>query len=199
MANAAVRTKAQAPAMEDPDHEPVPRVTTPQGTQENAVERGHEGRDIDFRKIVGWFTALVVLIVVVQFLLWGQFRLLKSRADRRDVLPSPLFSIPQPPPEPRLLPNPVESRQNPTEPPRGPGTTAVLDFRQEDEALERHGLWDTKTGRPRLPDAVVKSLTRPQTPAGGGAGVGAQGVKDPLHLEMPSDASGGLSMENRLD
>ena len=33
---------------------PPPDETTPQGTQSDAVEFGHEGRDINLRQVISW-------------------------------------------------------------------------------------------------------------------------------------------------
>src|SRR5687768_8346694 len=86
-------------------------VTTPQGTQEQGVERGHDDRDIDIRAVMVWLRSLAIMAVVAILAMWGMFAGLSALQEKKDILPSPLFLTERQPavPEPRLLPEPWEA------------------------------------------------------------------------------------------
>jgi hypothetical protein len=134
--------------------------TTPQGTQENGVAKGHDERDINLRAILAWFAGLAVMTILTFAAMYGMFRLLANREEVKDILPSPLFARQQQkrPPAPRLLPTPWEAH--------------AKEKQNENERLERIGLLDPKTGLPKIPANATNAVNQP----GGGAGQGATGV-----------------------
>jgi hypothetical protein len=172
-------------------HEKVPLRTTPQGSQEEGVERGHDAIDISFQPVFKWFAFLILLVVGSQLLLWAAIALWDARAEQRDVLPSPLYGMSPPPPTPRVLPNRVDSPSNVREPMKGPGEELEVYRKREAESLERIGLWDRSTGRPALPDRAVEAVTREAAASGAPTGQGTGQM-------MPSSASGGRAVENWL-
>jgi hypothetical protein len=156
-------------------HEKVPLRTTPQGSQEEGVERGHDAIDISFQPVFKWFAFLILLVVGSQLLLWAAIALWVS----------------PPPPTPRVLPNRVDSPSNVREPMKGPGEELEVYRKREAESLERIGLWDRSTGRPALPDRAVEAVTREAAASGAPTGQGTGQM-------MPSSASGGRAVENWL-
>jgi hypothetical protein len=171
----------------------IPERTTPQGTQEGGVEFGHEEKDVNFAPVFRWFISLIVVTGLTQGMLALGLMEWVKHEEKRDVPPSPLFAVRQPPPEPRLLPNPVDSPPSSQQPQRGPMETLAIFREREDKALQRYGLQDPQTGAPALPPQAVAAVTaQPASPATG------PGAPDALTLPMPSAASGGRAMENRL-
>jgi hypothetical protein len=171
----------------------IPERTTPQGTQEEGVEFGHEERDVNFRPVFRWFIALAAVTGLTQLMLALGLAAWMKHEEKLDVPPSRVFAVQQQAPEPRLLPNPVDSPPTSREPQIGP-MEALRFFRQrEDQALQRHGLQDAQTGLPTLPPRAVAAVTaQPTAPAPGGR------PRDALTQPMPSSSSGGTAMENRL-
>ena len=172
----------------------IPEVTIPQGTQLQAVEHGHEERDINFNSLVGWFSGLAALVVVVIAIMVGTFALLTTAANQANVLPSPVMGVRIVPPEPRLLPNPADSRANPYKPMMGPQYTGYHERVDEIDSLERAGLWDPNTGVPRLPPDALAAVSRENPPAGSPGTAAIDGSKK----LMPSASSGGTSVEDEL-
>lgn len=81
--------------------------TTPQGTQADGVEFGHENRDVKLRALLAWFTGLVVMMIVVFVAMWGLFAGLAAYQSGHDVMPTPMYTAGQhiPPGQPQVLPN----------------------------------------------------------------------------------------------
>src|SRR4029079_18356463 len=107
------------------DHE-IPERTTPQGTQLGGPEFGHEEKDVNFAPVFRWFLSLLVVTVLTQVMLAGALTAWVKNKERHEVLPSNLYSVRQVPPEPRLLPNPVDSPVTSQTPIRGPMETLAL-------------------------------------------------------------------------
>jgi hypothetical protein len=172
-------------------HEEVPEFTTPQGTQENGVDFQHEERDLDVRDLVHWFIGLAGTTLFLVLVLWGVFHLLTVREDRKDVVPSEMFTTREEPPLPRLLPNPVDARRQPRGPLQGPLEYGFEQREMENRKLEELGLRNRETGRAAIPEAALQGVLA--------AGPAANGPAEQSPLEvMPSDSSGGLSTEDRL-
>jgi len=186
----------------EPGHgeEFVPLETTPQGTQEEGVEYGHEEKDIDLRATLGWFAALGVTVVTVVVLLWGVFELWLHQTPKEELPPSPVFAQGTRYPAPYILPNPPQ-----------PGSESLADAlshspealtaerKAESDAAKQYGLQDA-SGNPTIPagvrDRVLDQLKGP-APAGT-APPEAVATTIGTAQALPSRASGGTRMENGL-
>jgi hypothetical protein len=80
------------------------------------VGGAHEHRDINVRGIFGFLVTLTVAAIVIQLVLWGMFKYLKSSYNALDPEPNPMLSgVRKPPakepardfPQPRLQADPV--------------------------------------------------------------------------------------------
>jgi len=158
--------------------------TTPQGTQEAGVDKGHEQRDIKIRSMILWFTGLtigtiitVALMVLMVWAMMGRDRVEKTRTASRIYSEEYLQRRRR---KPELLPNPQQ-----------PVYTLPWEHRrefvkQENEKLKAAGLED-EWGRPALPVAVVNDVVREPS-----SGVAYQDEK------RPSEATGGLGEDNAI-
>lgn len=193
--------------------ERVPERTTPQGSQAEGVEFGHEGRDIDLGSVLGWFAGTAIAVLVSIAVLWGVFKVWAATATRNDVLPSRLFATSPPPPLPRIMPNPRDSGLNPRETtPADPRTdypeTLPQERAREEQELRRLGITNPTTGLPQIPpQAMAKVLTAAQKAAGEqtpveaspqAGGPGQPPASNGLEQLMPSGPSGGTRVEDRL-
>ena len=156
--------------------------TTPQGTQEAGVEKGHELRDIKIRELLYWFAGLVVYIVASIGGMWLLVLFLTStdRVEKTRVS-TPLYGKDVPQRMPELLPNPQQLTN-------GKGYTLPWDHyrdfvRDESVKLKDTGLED-EFGRPAMPASVATELQ--SAPSGDGA---------PGDELRPSDATGGTGPE----
>lgn len=156
--------------------------TTPQGTQEAGVDKGHELRDIKIRELLYWFAGLTVYSALTIAGMWFLVMLLTSQ-DRieKTRLSTPLYGTDLPRRTPELLPNPDQLAT-------ADGYTLPWDHyrayvKDQTAEMKKVGLED-EFGRPSLPDSVVKSV-----------------VKEPSSGNVPSDetrfseASGGTGKE----
>ncbi len=154
--------------------------TTPQGTQEAGVDKGHELRDIQIRPTLGWFLGLLIGTILTIVAMWVLMSMLAG-ADRvtKDELSSPLYVTEHTKRVPELLPNPAQGIDHQKLP-----WDHMADFRvAENKELKNHGLEDAQ-GYPALPvSAVNQVLSEPASHAPALA-------KD---IEMPSDSTGGQS------
>jgi hypothetical protein len=176
----------------------APAITVPQGTQAVSVDYGYEERDINYRSMVRWFASLAAATGLILLTLFGAFRFLDEREERKDRLPSPLLGVKIPPPAPNLLSDPITYHEEQS--------------RIEDEQLKAADLLNKDTGLPRLPADAARKVLSNQGAAlstggargagsspGGAAGPGSAGTRKNEILEpMPSESSGGMSMEDRL-
>jgi hypothetical protein len=192
------------PSNDSHEHEgfSLPSVTTPQGTQENGVLKGHEEKDINFRSVINWFVLLAIITIVSQVALAFGYKYLIRFSIQKDQPPSQMFAERKAPPQPRLLPNPVDSQKLPSYTPittLGPGPVGETERSKEMSEAAGLGLWDAKTGTPELPASAVQSLRRRGALASlpGGAD-STQTVSDGSKQLMPTYSSGGLTMEDRL-
>jgi len=186
---------------EDEDHDPVPLVTTPQGTLAHSVEHGHEERDVNFKPLAQWGIGLAAMILFAELVCAGIYQFLYK--TETGAYKQPFFAQKIVPPEPRLLPNPADSPLVPSaasyrfqqyEALQSPGDYATRELNRDQEALAKLGLYNSHEGTPEIPDAIA-------TAVGGAAATGAAegGEAVPgLSEMMPADGSGGTTLENRL-
>ena len=91
------------------DEEMLVTRTTPQGTQEAGVEKGHELRDIKIRELLYWFAGLVVYIVASIGGMWLLVLFLTSTDKiEKTRVSTPLYGTDVPQRTPELLPNPQQ-------------------------------------------------------------------------------------------
>ncbi|MGV3721239.1 MAG: hypothetical protein ACO1SX_10060 [Actinomycetota bacterium] len=188
---------------EDGDHHPVPLVTTPQGTLAHSVEHGHEERDVNFKPLAQWGVGLAVTILLSELVCTGIYQFLYKTENA--AYKQPFFAQKTVPPEPRLIPNVVDSPQVPNaaqyrfqkfEALQTPGDYAAVELHRDQEQLAKLGLYNSHEGTPEIPDAIVTTV--------GGAGAAAEGAEHDhdavpgLSEMMPADPSGGSTLENRL-
>jgi hypothetical protein len=173
-------------------HEEVaPERTTPQGTQAEGVEHGHENLDVNFRSLTLWFGGLAVGLAVTFLVATFAFEWWSSMAEGAKPLPSQVFAQQQTPPLPRLLPNPTDFPGHPLPEPQ----VIMREWRKRQlELAEQYGLANAQTGLPALPEAAVTAVLG----SAGGTGQQAPAPTDALQQPMPSGASGGTALENRL-
>lgn len=172
------------------EHEVTP-TTIYQGSEQEGVEHGHEGTDITLLSVIQWFGAWALVVAVSIVVLWWLFNAWSAFRTRQELLlPIPRFNQQVLPPEPRVLPNPVDTAQHPERPMMGPSELERLHRRAEDAALQQAGL-EGPDGQPTLPPGAVAALTQPP----GKAGIPAASGETRL---MPSEASGGTALENTL-
>jgi hypothetical protein len=182
------------PHLREEDEHVAPALTTPQGTQANGVEHGHEGRDILFGPLVKWFIGLGLFLGLTVLLGTATFRLWGAEVAREDQLPSPLFAQQGAPPEPRILPNPIDSGLNPMEHVKEYPESLPQERLREAQAAEQIGVLDARTGLPILSDRVVSEVVSRYGTAGGAASA----THNPVQDLMPSGSSGGTVTEDRL-
>lgn len=186
---------------EDEDHEPVPAVTTPQGTLAHSVEHGHEERDVNFKPLAQWGIGLAVTIILAHLVTLGIYQFLYKTENA--AYTQPFFAQRTVPPEPRLLPNPADTARVPQaaqyrfqkfETLQGPGDYAATELHRDQAQLAQLGLFNLKEGLPEIPDALVSAV------GGAAAGQETEGheVGPGLSEMMPADPSGGMTLENRL-
>ncbi len=152
--------------------------TTPQGTQERGVTHGHELRDINIASVMRWFAVVAAVAVVSMLLMWGMFAGFAFREGKKDrLLPSQIFATKsqQPPPGPKLLPEPWESLE--------------MTKAEEQPGLVKHGLVDERTGRSKLP-ANAEQLIATEN-AGATSPGDAAGAATASDLGTSGDSSGG--------
>ncbi len=171
---------SQQPVHKHHDETQVER-TTPQGTQEAGVERGHEDRDMNIRVTMSWFIGLAVAAGIIHLVVWGMFALFAWREDVKDepLRRAPLLAEQTRPPEPLLLPEPWEAYKQ--------------ERQAENKKLARYGLADPKTGQTKLSAAADQVIQEGQR-------TGTQGTKLPGQpgqpmRALPHDASGGRTLE----
>jgi hypothetical protein len=188
------------------EDDPLPERTTPQGTQANGVEHGHEERDVDFRALVKWFGALGIMMAIIMPVVWFGYQAARPLIEGVDAPPSPVFTQRWSLPMPRVLPNPFDAPVDRVvslpQPLMGPAGYLVEARRMEEATLDRLELrypatFDdpSKAGQPRLPERAVNAVIA----AAGRAATGARGGEMSGDLRMmPSGYSGGTRMESRL-
>jgi len=181
----------------DPEHA-LPEFTTPQGTQADGVAHGHEERDTNLSAIFKWFTAVFVATVLTIVVLAVAYRFWENQVKQADVVP-PMLRHSQTPPEPRLIPNPVDDAPTGLDPIRGPIERHAEYEILVNEELQKIKLLDGGTGLPTIPDDVAERVIQRESgqgtqpaPAAARPGIG------PGFWAQPSDPSGGTVFENHL-
>jgi hypothetical protein len=172
------------------------------------MEGGHEGVDISIRTVGAWFLGLAIFAGLSHVMLWVGYAAWSQRQLALDVPPSTMFRVPRIPPEPRVLPNPVDSPGRPNELLRGPGEEFVEFRKREDAEMTRLGLTNRRTGEPDVPASALRTLANergvsssgapPVAPHGSHAATVAARAPalQALSEEMPSESSGGTRSEN---
>ena len=115
--------------------------------RQSSAGPGHDVSEIDFRAVVRFGAALIVVAVVVHLLIWLMFDVFAARAASAGVPQYPLAAGQERrlPPEPRLQTHPRED---------------LRDLRtQEDETLSSYGWVDRNAGVVRIPIEAAMKLT----------------------------------------
>lgn len=178
-------------AAQHDDHHGIPARTIPQGTQDLAADHGHETRDVLFAPVRKWFVGLAVFTIAVLAVMLLVYYQLVDGVKQAALKTDPMLVTQQQHPEPRMLPNPLDNR-DPLKPLVGPGEYYQEQRAIENAALERVGLWHPDNQVARIPQGVeARALGAVNGPATGAP----SGVPEE---RMPSDGSGGITEENRL-
>jgi hypothetical protein len=117
----------------------------PQGTQDYAVDNGHERGDVNISSTVSSGIVVVITVIVAMLAMAGMFRYLLKREEAKDVATPKLFTRVTRPSGPPLLPS-VERDELPW--------VAYQNERREMEAEgAKIGIIDAKTGLYRVPNS----------------------------------------------
>jgi hypothetical protein len=164
--------------------------TTPQGTQEAGVEKGHEQRDIKIRATLNWFIGLTVgtaitIVAMVVLVAW----LNKADSVQKNKVSSPLYITEHTRRYPELLPNP--GQMNDPDPARRyvyPWDHYRQFVKDESAKMKDAGL-EMPDGRPGLPqDAVSAVMSEPSR----------RTMPAEMDEKRPSDESGGRDNYNAI-
>jgi hypothetical protein len=161
--------------------------TTPQGSQLDAVEHGHEDRDVNVRSIMGWLTFVGVFTAVTLVGITLLFKTLNAVNSRNDKLPSPLFVEKQLPPPPYIEGLIVNGKVHGM-------TQHLLEVRKRESAmLEKWklGKSDAQTWSVPISDDMVAEVAK-ENPR-----VATEATDEDFLREYPSDGSGGLRSDFR--
>jgi len=166
----------------------VPERTTPQGTLAYSVDLGHEERDVEIGPLLRWFGILAVITAVCMVGIGVAFPMLMAAEKARDDVPSAIFQADQTPPEPRLIPNPVDQAERPLEPLRMPIDYGRDVRKEERRDLAARGLF--AGGRPVIPADRARAVA---------AEITAKGPADAPAVAVTAltEASGGTRTEDR--
>lgn len=106
---------------------------------ESGTEAGHETSDVSIGAIVKFGIGLAVAALLVHVAMWGLFRVLETRVEKRDRAIPPLVAaaLRRTPPEPRLERDALSPRRRMQE--------------EEDTALTTYGWVDRDGGIVRIP------------------------------------------------
>ncbi len=173
------------------DHHRIPARTMPQGTQELGADHGHESRDVLFAPVRKWFVGLAIFTIAVLAGMLMVYYQLVDGVKQAALKADPMLVTQQQHPEPRMLPNPLDN-QNPLRPLVGPGEYYQEQRANEDSALAKLGLWQSDDQVARIPQGVEARALGAVNGPGSGAPSGFPEER------MPSDGSGGIAEENRL-
>lgn len=113
--------------------------TDPPGAAPAAVEAGHEPNTVSSRAVVRFILGLAGILIVVHFVIWGVFQLLKgdARSEDRPLPPNVSKQLARLPPAPRLEDRPLAPRSQ-------------LNAREK-TILGTYGWVDRKAGTVRIP------------------------------------------------
>lgn len=183
------------PASEEGHHAP-PR-TIMQGSVDDGFDGGYEERDVQFKPLFLWSAAILVMALGTMVFVWGYMAFMLDYMGKEEAALPPVMVQPQIPPEPRLLPNVIDSAKRPKEPLQMPWEYGEEERVAAKAKAAEHGLWDKNTGLPYLPKESIDAVMRS---AGGAPAPSSATIRprlDGTNYELPSDSSGGLRMENR--
>jgi hypothetical protein len=130
-------------------------------TEQAAIDRGHEGTEINMRGIVIAVVGLMVAGFVALLVSWWLMRGMEHVTERQDVPRSPLAAqVPdQAPPQPWLQPSPPQGPE-----PRQPWRDTLDYLKQEETQLASYRVLDAKSGRVQIPiDRAMLILAAPTT------------------------------------
>jgi len=158
--------------------------TTPQGTQEAGVDKGHEQRDIKIRTLILWFTGLTIGTVITVVLMLVMLRWMQVQDKRaKTVTASRIYSeeyLAGRRRVPELLPNPQQAQYT------LPWEHHREFVKDENKKLHDKGLEDD-LGRAAMPLSAVNDVMREPS----------SGV--PYRDEMrPSEATGGVGEDTAI-
>lgn len=111
----------------------------PHTEHEPAAEAGHETSDVSIGAIVKFGIGLAVTALLIHVAMWGLFRVLHERGEKRDRPLPPLVAaaLRRTPPEPRLEPDALSPRRRMQA--------------EENAALKSYGWVDRDAGIVRVP------------------------------------------------
>jgi len=148
--------------------------TDPPGAAPAAVEAGHEPNTVSSRAVVRVILGIAAILIVVHFLIWGVFQILKgdARSEDRPLPPNVSKQFARLPPAPRLEDRPLAPRSQ-------------LNAREK-TILGTYGWVDQKAGTVRLPieramDLIAnRGLPATATAPAGSPAAGAAAPQKPL-------------------
>jgi hypothetical protein len=135
-------------------HTEPPNVAESSPPSPAAVQAGHEPNTVSSRAVVRFVLGLASILIVVHFLIWGVFQLLKqdAKSEDRPLPPGVSKQFARLPPAPRLEDRPLAPR-------------AQLNAR-ENRILGTYGWVDKKAGTVRIPiERAMDLITNRGLPA----------------------------------
>lgn len=150
-------TSPAAAEHHEEEHYAPPR-TLPQGVVDHQQAATWERRDVDFAGLFRLMYYLAALVVVCLALVVAIHAGMLSWLKAQDRLPSGVFAERQPPPEPRLFPNPDDARARPLQVPQTPMEYYQEQRKQENMRLAEAGLFDERSGLPVIPAAALEAV-----------------------------------------
>ena len=99
------------PSAEEGHHAP-PR-TIMQGSVDDGFDGGYEERDVQFRPLFAWSAAILVMALGTMVLVAGYMAFMLDHMGKEEAALPAVTLQPQTPPEPRLLPNVIDSAKRP--------------------------------------------------------------------------------------
>jgi hypothetical protein len=148
--------------------------TEPPGAAPAAVEAGHEPNTVSSKAVVRFILGMAAILIVVHFVIWGVFQLLKvdARSEDRPLPPNVSKQLARLPPAPRLEDRPLAPRSQ-------------LNAREK-TILGTYGWVDQKAGTVRIPidramDLIVnRGMPATATAPAGSPATGAAAPRKPL-------------------
>jgi hypothetical protein len=184
------------PASEEGHH--APSRTIMQGSVEDGFDGGYEERDVQFAPLFMWSAGILGLVIFTLIFVAGGMHFMLDQIAQEEAKMPAVMAVTQDPPEPRVLPNRIDSAKRPGMPLQMPYEWGEEKRDDAKEVAAEHGLFDKNTGLPYLPKESIDAVMRS---SGGAPTPGSDTVRpqmDGTSYELPSDSSGGVRMENKL-
>ena len=121
----------------------------PQGTQDYAVDNGHERGDVNVRHTLISAVVVVSAALVTMLAMAGMFRYLLQRETQKDKMTPALYSYAQRPAGPPLLPSIVSDKSD-----KLPWVAYQDERREQEMAAAKVGIIDAKTGAYKVPQTT---------------------------------------------